>query len=164
MQQTRKIEFFVGLFVLAGMAALLMLLLKVADVRGGGSGEYYTLNAQFDNIGSLKSRSPVKIGGVVVGRVESISLDTESYLPIVQMQIDKQFGVFPETSAAQILTSGLIGEQYIGIVPGFIDEDIDMLGNGDYIEDTKSALVLEDMIGQVLYSIGGDSSTTTEDK
>ena len=80
------------------------------------------------------------------------------------MQIDKQFGQFPETSAAQILTAGLIGEQYVGIVPGFIDEDIDMLGEGDYIEDTKSALVLEDMIGQVLYSIGGDSSEKSEDK
>ena len=118
-----------------------MLLLKVADVRSGGSGEYYTLNAQFDNIGSLKSRSPVKIGGVVVGRVEGITLDTERYLPIVSMEIDKQFGYFPETSAAQILTSGLIGEQYIGIVPGFIGEDIEMLGNGDCIEDTRSALV-----------------------
>ncbi|ACH67230.1 MULTISPECIES: outer membrane lipid asymmetry maintenance protein MlaD [Aliivibrio] len=164
MQQTRKVEFFVGLFVLAGMAALLMLLLKVADVRSGGSGEYYTLNAQFDNIGSLKSRSPVKVGGVVIGRVDNITLDKESYLPIVSMQIDKQFGAFPETSAAQILTSGLIGEQYIGIVPGFIDEDIDMLGNGDFIEDTKSALVLEDMIGQVLYSIGGDSSEASEEE
>jgi len=164
MRQTRKVEFFVGLFVLAGMAALLMLLLKVADVRSGGSGENYILKAQFDNIGSLKSRSPIKIGGVVVGRVEAITLDTESYLPVVSMSIDKQFGTFPETSAAQILTSGLIGEQYIGIVPGFIDEDIDMLGDGDYIEDTKSALVLEDMIGQVLYSIGGDSSDKSEDK
>ncbi|MCE7556603.1 outer membrane lipid asymmetry maintenance protein MlaD [Aliivibrio fischeri] len=164
MQQTRKVEFFVGLFVLAGMAALLMLLLKVADVRSGGSGEYYILNAQFDNIGSLKSRSPVKVGGVVIGRVDNITLDKESYLPIVSMQIDKQFGSFPETSAAQILTSGLIGEQYIGIVPGFIDEDIDMLGNDDFIEDTKSALVLEDMIGQVLYSIGGDSSEVSEEE
>lgn len=164
MRQTRKVEFFVGLFVLSGMAALLMLLLKVADVRSGGSGENYILKAQFDNIGSLKSRSPIKIGGVVVGRVEAITLDTESYLPVVSMSIDKQFGTFPETSAAQILTSGLIGEQYIGIVPGFIDEDIDMLGDGDYIEDTKSALVLEDMIGQVLYSIGSDSSDKSEDK
>ncbi|CED72346.1 membrane protein, MCE related protein [Aliivibrio wodanis] len=164
MRQTRKVEFFVGLFVLSGMAALLMLLLKVADVRSGGSGENYILKAQFDNIGSLKSRSPIKIGGVVVGRVEAITLDTESYLPVVSMSIDKQFGSFPETSAAQILTSGLIGEQYIGIVPGFIDEDIDMLGDGDYIEDTKSALVLEDMIGQVLYSIGSDSSDKSEDK
>ena len=164
MRQTRKVEFFVGLFVLSGMAALLMLLLKVADVRSGGSGENYILKAQFDNIGSLKSRSPIKIGGVVVGRVEAITLDTESYLPVVSMSIDKQFGTFPETPAAQILTSGLIGQRYIGIVPGFIDEDIDMLGDGDYIEDTKSALVLEDMIGQVLYSIGSDSSDKSEDK
>ncbi len=164
MQQTRKIEFFVGLFVLAGITALLVLLLKVAAVNNGGSGEYYTLKAEFSNIGNLKSRSPVKVGGVVVGRVENISLDTESYLPVVSMEIDKKFGLFPETSSAQILTSGLIGEQYIGLVPGFVDEDIEMLANNDYIEDTKSALVLEDMIGQVLYSIGNDSSNNSEDE
>lgn len=164
MQQTRKVEFFVGLFVLAGIVALLILLLNVANVRSGGSGEYYTLNAQFDNIGTLTARSPVKVGGVLIGRVDSITLDKDSFLPIVSMQIDKQFGAFPETSAAQVLTSGLIGEQYIGIVPGFIDEDIELLENGDFIEDTKSALVLEDMIGQVLYSIGGDASNASEEE
>ncbi|WP_104400031.1 outer membrane lipid asymmetry maintenance protein MlaD [Vibrio penaeicida] len=162
MQQTRKLELLVGSFVIASVIAILVMILKVADVKNFGSGETYQLKAQFDNIGSLKLRSPVKIGGVVVGRVSDITLDIESYLPVITLTIDKQYGEFPETSSAQILTSGLIGEQYIGLVPGFIDEDIDMLQDGDYIEDTKSALVLEDLIGQVLYRVGGDSENSEE--
>lgn len=154
MQQTRKLEIWVGAFVLAGVIAVLVMIFKVANVTGLGSNGSYELKATFDNIGSLKVRSPVKIGGVVVGRVSGISLDTETYAPVVTMAIDENYGHFPETSSAEILTSGLIGEQYVGLVPGFVDEDIEMLGAGDYIEDTKSALVLEDLIGQFLYSSG----------
>jgi len=160
MQQTRKLELLVGGFVLASVIAVMVMIFEVADVKNFGGGDTYTLNAQFDNIGSLKPRSPVKIGGVVIGRVSGITLDTEQYVPVVSMDIDKKFGYFPETSSAQILTSGLIGEQYIGLVPGFIDEDIDMLADGDFVEDTKSALVLEDLIGQVLYRVGGDATTS----
>ncbi len=160
MRQTRKTELLVGSFVLASIIAVLIMVIEVADVRSFGSSETYSLKAQFDNIGSLKPRSPVKIGGVVVGRVSDITLDLEQYLPIVTLEIETKYGLFPETSSAQILTSGLIGEQYIGLVPGFVDEDIDMLANGDFIEDTKSALVLEDLIGQVLYRVGGDATTT----
>ncbi|MGF1784984.1 outer membrane lipid asymmetry maintenance protein MlaD [Photobacterium swingsii] len=156
MQQTKKTELWVGSFVLAGIVALLILVFQVADVKNIGSRDTYTLSAHFDNIGGLKVRSPIKVGGVTVGQVSSITLDSESYIPTVVLSIDKQFGYFPETSSAAILTSGLLGEQYVGISPGFVDDDIEMLGNGDLIEDTKSALVLEDMIGQVLYSIGGD--------
>ncbi|KMV30149.1 outer membrane lipid asymmetry maintenance protein MlaD [Photobacterium swingsii] len=156
MQQTKKTELWVGSFVLAGIIALLILVFQVADVKNIGSRDTYTLSAHFDNIGGLKVRSPIKVGGVTVGQVSSITLDSESYIPTVVLSIDKQFGYFPETSSAAILTSGLLGEQYVGISPGFVDDDIEMLGNGDLIEDTKSALVLEDMIGQVLYSIGGD--------
>lgn len=155
MQQTRKLELWVGTFVVTGVVAILIMILKVANVTGMGTGSSYSLNAYFDNIGSLKVRSPVKIGGVVVGRVSDISLDKENFLPVVTLDIDEQFGYFPETSSATILTSGLIGEQYIGLVPGFMDEDIELLKNGDIIEDTKSALVLEDLIGQVLYSVNG---------
>ncbi|MGF1725799.1 outer membrane lipid asymmetry maintenance protein MlaD [Photobacterium nomapromontoriensis] len=157
MQQMRKLELWVGSFVLAGFAALLVLVFKVADVQNLGGAETYTLKAHFDNIGGLKVRSPIKVGGVTVGKITNISLDTDTYVPVVTLAIDKQYGYFPETSSAAILTSGLLGEQYLGIEPGFVDEDIEMLGDGDLIEDTKSALVLEDMIGQVLYSIGGDS-------
>ncbi|KLV06190.1 toluene ABC transporter substrate-binding protein [Photobacterium aquae] len=156
MQQTRKLELWVGSFVLAGIAALLVLIFKVADVQSIGGTETYTLKAHFDNIGGLKVRSPIKVGGVTVGTVANITLDTETYVPVVTLSIDKKYGYFPETSSAAILTSGLLGEQFLGIKPGFVDEDIEMLHDGDLIEDTKSALVLEDMIGQVLYSIGGD--------
>ncbi len=155
MQQIRKQELWVGLFVLAGVTAILIMIFKVANVTGLGSGSTYSLNAHFDNIGSLKVRSPVKIGGVVVGRVAAIGLDKETYTPLVTLAIDEQYGQFSETSSAEILTSGLIGEQYIGLVPGFVYDDVDMLGDGDFIEDTKSALVLENMIGQVLYGING---------
>ena len=158
MQQTKKLELWVGSFVLAGLAALLVLVFKVADVQNLGGSETYTLKAHFDNIGGLKVRSPIKVGGVTVGKITNITLDTETYVPVVTLSIEKKYGFFPETSSAAILTSGLLGEQYLGISPGFVDEDIDMLGEGDLIEDTRSALVLEDMIGQVLYSIGGDSN------
>ncbi|MCO7069805.1 outer membrane lipid asymmetry maintenance protein MlaD [Vibrio cholerae] len=157
MQQTRKIEFWVGSFVIAGICAILVMIFQVADVKGLGSSNTYRLTAEFDNIGSLKVRSPVKVGGVVVGRVESIALNPKNLLPIVTLAIDSQFNQFPENSSLQILTSGLIGEQYLSLVPGFVFEDEAMLKEGDRIEDTKSALVLEDLIGQVLYSVGGGS-------
>ena len=155
MKQTRKSELWVGSFVLAGICAILVRIFQVADVKGIGSNDTYTLKAEFDNIGSLKVRSPVKVGGVVVGRVTSIGLNSESLLPVVSMAISSTYNQFPETSSVKILTSGLIGEQYIGLTPGFVFEDEQMLVEGDYIEDTKSALVLEDLIGQVLYSVGG---------
>ncbi|ROV58379.1 outer membrane lipid asymmetry maintenance protein MlaD [Vibrio ponticus] len=159
MQQTRKTELWVGSFVLAGICAVLIMIFQVADVKGIGSNDTYTVSAEFDNIGSLKVRSPVKVGGVVVGRVTAINLNPDSLLPVVKMAISSQFNQFPETSSVQILTSGLIGEQYIGLVPGFVFDDEQMLVDGDYIEDTKSALVLEDLIGQVLYSVGGGSES-----
>ncbi len=157
MQQTRKIEFWVGSFVIAGICAILVMIFQVADVKGLGSSNTYRLTAEFDNIGSLKVRSPVKVGGVGVGRVESIALNPKNLLPTVTLAIDSQFNQFPENSSLQILTSGLIGEQYLSLVPGFVFEDEAMLKEGDRIEDTKSALVLEDLIGQVLYSVGGGS-------
>lgn len=159
MQQTRKTELWVGGFVLAGICAILVMIFQVADVKGLGSNDTYTLNAEFDNIGTLKVRSPVKVGGVVVGRVTDIGLDKETLLPVVSMAIDRQYDQFADTSSAQILTSGLIGEQYVGLVPGFVfDDEGAMLADGDVIEDTKSALVLEDLIGQFLYSMGNSDS------
>ena len=91
-----------------------------------------------------------------MGRVESISLDTKTYTPLVTLSMFEKQGFYPETSSLAILTSGLLGEQYVGIKPGFILDDTEMLGNGDMIEDTKSALVLEDLIGQFIYSINKD--------
>ncbi|EGR1510523.1 outer membrane lipid asymmetry maintenance protein MlaD [Vibrio vulnificus] len=162
MQQTSKTELWVGSFVLAGICAILVMIFQVADVKGLGSGNTYTLKAQFDNIGSLKVRSPVKVGGVVIGRVSDISLNPETLVPVVSLSINSLYNQFPETSSVQILTSGLIGEQYIGLVPGFVFEDEQMLKDGDFIEDTKSALVLEDLIGQVLYSVGNKDETKKE--
>ncbi|CAM3881700.1 outer membrane lipid asymmetry maintenance protein MlaD [Vibrio sp. Of14-4] len=163
MQQTRKIELWVGTFVIAGICAVLVMIFQVADVKGLGTNDTYTLKAEFDNIGSLKVRSPVKVGGVVVGRVADIGLNKENLLPVVTMSINAEYDQFPDTSSVKILTSGLIGEQYIGLTPGFIFDDEEMLVDGNYIEDTKSALVLEDLIGQVLYSVGGGDSDKKEE-
>ncbi|WP_117236105.1 outer membrane lipid asymmetry maintenance protein MlaD [Vibrio maerlii] len=155
MQQTRKLELWVGGFVIAGVLAILVMIFQVADVKSMGSGNTYTLKAEFDNIGSLKVRSPVKVGGVVVGRVESIILNPETYVPVVSLSVDSRYNQLPETSSIKILTSGLIGEQYLSLVPGFVFDDEEMLVDGDFIEDTKSALVIEDLIGQFLYQTGG---------
>ena len=153
---SKKIELLVGLFTAIGVCAALMLALKVADSGISGSGETYQLYAKFDNIGGLKVRSPIKVGGVVVGRVSKITLDSEDYTPIVTLDIDEKYNQFSEATSVSILTAGLLGEQYIGLLPGFIDESVEMLQPNDYIEDTKSALVLEELIGQFLFSKGGD--------
>lgn len=152
----KKIELWVGVFVISAVLSLAILAFSVAGLSFKGEGRSYTLTASFSNIGGLKVRAPVKLGGVVVGRVEEISLDVESYMPIVRLAMFESKGIYPETSSLSILTSGLLGEQYIGITPGFIDDDIEMLVDGDSIEDTKSALVLEDLIGQFIYSMNKD--------
>lgn len=152
----KRLEIWVGLFVVAAIASFIVLAFSVAGLSFKGEGNSYTLQASFNNIGGLKPRAPVKLGGVVVGRVEAISLDVKNYTPVVTLSMFEKQGFYPETSSLAILTSGLLGEQYIGITPGFIDEGIDMLGDGDEIEDTKSALILEDLIGQFIYSINKD--------
>ena len=153
---SKKIELMVGIFVTLGIAALLMLALKVADSGMSGSGETYNLYAKFDNIGGLKVRSAIKVGGVIIGRVSDISLDEEDYTPVVTLKIYAQYNNFSEATSVSILTAGLLGEQYVGLLPGFIDEGIEILIPGDYIEDTKPALVLEELIGQFLFSQGSD--------
>ncbi|MGL5948102.1 MAG: outer membrane lipid asymmetry maintenance protein MlaD [Aeromonas sp.] len=155
-----KIELLVGSFMLAGLGAALALALQVAGLSFEPAGETYTLRAQFENIGGLKPRSPVKVGGVVVGRVTAISLDAQAQVPVVTLEMEKTAGEFSDTSSAAILTSGLLGEQYIGLAPGFSDADMgtQMLKNGDRIMDTKSAIVLEDLIGKFLYSQSADKA------
>lgn len=167
MQTNRRLELMVGSFVLIAVIAILVMMFKVANVTSIGPSDSYILKARFDNIGNLKVRSPVKVGGVVIGQVSQIALDTTSYVPVVTMTIGRQFGEYPDTSSAQILTSGLIGEQYVSLVPGFVMEGVSTtLDDGDYIEDTKSALVLEDLIGQFLYSSkesnNNDASSVSE--
>ena len=151
---TRKIEILVGGFIVLAIAAFLLLSLQVASSGVAGTGQSYRLHAKFENIGGLKVRSPVKVGGVVVGRVAAIELDTTYYRPVVTLEINNSYSNFPETSSLAILTSGLLGEQYLGLQPGFLDETVEILGDGDYIEDTKSALVLEELIGQFLFNRG----------
>ncbi|MEI6860316.1 MAG: outer membrane lipid asymmetry maintenance protein MlaD [Shewanella sp.] len=150
---TRKIEVLVGLFLLSGLTAFLILVFNVANVEVKSGANNYALYAKFSNIGGLKVRSPVKVGGVVVGRVSAITLDPHELVPVVELSMDKRFDQFPETSSLSILTSGLLGEQFLGLTPGFMDDDIAMLVDGDRIDDTHSALVLEELIGQFLYSV-----------
>lgn len=152
---SRKTELLVGLFVALAIAATLLLALKVANQGMSGSSDTYTVFAKFDNIGGLKERSSVKVGGVVVGRVARIYLDEQELIPVVQLEISTDYkDTFPETSSVSILTAGLLGEQYIGLQPGFIfpGEEPIYLEEDSFIVDTKSALVLEDLIGQFLFS------------
>ena len=151
-----KTEVMVGFFVALTISALLLLALKVAEQSVATEGDSYTLYAKFDNIGGLKARSAVKVCGVTVGRVSSITLDKDDFTPIVELSILKQYNGFPETSSVSILTSGLLGEQYVGFQPGFSFDGVADLQDGDYLQDTKSALVLEDLIGQFLFNRGSD--------
>jgi len=151
-----KTEVMVGFFVVLTIGALLLLALKVANQSVTNNSDTYTLYAKFDNIGGLKARSSVKVGGVTVGRVSSITLDENDFTPVVELSISKDYAGFPETSSVSILTSGLLGEQYVGFQPGFSFDGVANLKDGDYLQDTKSALVLEDLIGQFLFNRGSD--------
>jgi len=151
---SKKVEFMVGLFVALGIAALLMLSYKVAKTGISGNDETYDLYAKFSNIGGLKVRSPIKVGGVVIGRITHIDLDSKDYTPKVTLTIYKKYNKLSDATSVSILTAGLLGEQYIGLQPGFVDESVEILQPGDFIEDTKPALVLEELIGQFLFSQG----------
>lgn len=153
-----KTELMVGVFVVLTVAAVLLLALKVANQSMTNEGDTYTLYAKFDNIGSLKTRSAVKLGGVTIGRVESINLDKDDFTPVVELSILDKYTGFPETSSVSILTAGLLGEQYVGFQPGFSFDGVAELKDGDYLQDTKSALVLEDLIGQFLFNRGSEEN------
>ncbi|MDE3931431.1 outer membrane lipid asymmetry maintenance protein MlaD [Glaesserella parasuis] len=162
MRQSIKYEFWVGLFVLLGLGALVFLGLRVANVQGFSSEKSYSLYATFDNIGGLKVRAPIKVGGVVIGRVSDIQLDPKTYTPKVTLVINEEFNQIPDTSSLSIKTAGLLGEQYIALNVGFVLEgETAMLKEGDSFADTNSAMVLEDLIGQFLY--GDKKSDKTED-
>ncbi|GLP95822.1 outer membrane lipid asymmetry maintenance protein MlaD [Paraferrimonas sedimenticola] len=155
---TRKMELMVGAFMLAGLAALAILVVRVANVDLSPSNDSYQVSAVFDNIGGLKAGSPVKVGGVVVGRVAKIELDPELLSPRVTLLMDGRYREFSDNSTVSILTSGLLGEQYIGLTPGFfLEDETELLAEGSVIHDTRSAIVLEDLIGQFLYSLKSDN-------
>jgi phospholipid/cholesterol/gamma-HCH transport system substrate-binding protein len=142
-------EIMVGLFVAAGIAAFFMLAMKVSNLATFSDGDGYRVKAAFENIGGLQVRSPVKAGGVTVGRVAAIEYDSQTYQAKVVMQISKAFSQFPMDTSASILTAGLLGEQYVGLEPGAEEE---YLKDGDSLYLTESAMVLERMIGQFLYN------------
>lgn len=143
----RGIETLVGLFVLLGLLAIVFLALKAANLASFRVGSTYAVTAKFDNIGGLKVRAPVKSAGVTVGRVTAIALDVKSYQGTVTMELEE--GVyFPADTSAKILTSGLLGDQYVGLEPGGSDQN---LKAGDQIRMTQSAVVLENLIGRFLY-------------
>ena len=142
------LDFWVGLFVLVGIVALLFLALKAGNMSAFSFAKTYQVKAAFDNIGGLKVRAPVKSAGVVVGRVSQILFDDKTYQATVVIDMDQRYQ-FPKDSSAKILTSGLLGEQYIGLEAG---GDEKMLRAGDTITMTQSALVLENLISQFLFS------------
>ena len=145
---TRSIETLVGLFVLLGLIALLFLALKAANLGNFNTESTYSIAARFDNIGGLKVRAPVRSAGVTVGRVTAITLDPKTYQGVVSMDIRLGFK-FPKDSSAKILTAGLLGDQYVGLEPGGDEAN---LAPGATISQTQSALVLENLIGQVLFN------------
>jgi len=142
------LDLWVGIFVCAGIGALLILALKVGNATTNLGGPSYRVTAQFDNIGGLKPRAPVKSAGVVVGRVASIGFDGNRYVARVVLSLDQDYK-FPKDTTASILTSGLLGEQYVGLDAG---GDTANLADGDTIKLTQSAVVLEKLISQFLYS------------
>lgn len=150
-----RTNFFVGLFVLAGIIALLFLALKAANLSSVGSSSNYEVSAYFDNIGGLKARAPVRSAGVLVGRVKSITYDNDTFQAKVIMALSDKYK-FPADSSAKILTAGLIGEQYIGLQPGGDDKD---LKDGSRIEFTQSAIVLENLISQFLFNKAEDNNS-----
>lgn len=141
------LDLWVGIFVIAGIAALLFLALKVGSMNAVTSSDSYEVIARFENIGGLKSRAPVKSAGVVVGRVTDIRFDNEVYEAAVTLRLDKRYA-FPKDTTATIMTSGLLGEQYIGLEAG---GDSEKLKDEDRILITQDAVVLENLIGQFLY-------------
>jgi len=151
------LDFWVGLFVAAGLAALFALALKVSNADNFDSGSSYSVNASFDNIGGLKVRSPVKSAGVVVGRVSNIRFDNRTFAAVVTIKLDSRYR-FPKDTSAAIMTSGLLGEQYMALEPG---GDAHNLVQGDTIRITQSAVVLENLISQFLYNKASDSSSSS---
>jgi phospholipid/cholesterol/gamma-HCH transport system substrate-binding protein len=149
MNTTRAIEIGVGMFVAAGLGALFVLAMKVSNLSAFNQSDGYEVVARFENIGGLKVRSAVTAGGVRVGRVAAIDYDSDRYEAVVSLVIEPRFDRLPRDTSASIFTAGLLGEQYVGLEPGGDDR---FLTSGDEIRITQSALVLEQVVGQFLFS------------
>ena len=150
------IDLWVGLFMVAGLCALTILALKVGNMGSFGGTDTYLLSAEFTNIGGLKPRAAVKSAGVVVGRVAAITFDNDKFMAKVSMNIEKSFK-FPKDTSASILTAGLLGEQYVGLEGGADDA---MLAGGETVKLTQSAVVLEKLISQFMYSKAAEGGTS----
>ena len=146
--QRKSFDIWLGLFVLLGAVALMFLALKAGNMSSFSFEKTYTVSSRFDNIGGLKPRAPVKSAGVVVGRVGDITFDNQDYRALVTLQLQERYK-FPKDSSAKILTSGLLGEQYVDIEPGGDEAN---LAAGDQIKMTQSAIVLENLISQFIYN------------
>ena len=153
MQQTRSVEIGTGLFVLLGMSALFFLTTQTTGGERFSADDTYEVEAYFDNVGSLKPRAPVAMSGVTIGRVTSVTFDAQRLQARVTFEIDSQYGTIPDDSDASILTSGLLGSQYIGLQAGGSE---DSLEDGSEIFFVQDAIVLENLIGKFLVSSGGD--------
>ncbi|MFM9983166.1 MAG: outer membrane lipid asymmetry maintenance protein MlaD [Burkholderiales bacterium] len=153
------IDLWVGALVAMGLAALLFLALKVGNLASFSTSEVYQVQAKFANIGGLKVRAPIKSAGVVVGRVADVRFDNDSYEAVVTMNIEGQFK-FPRDTSAKILTSGLLGEQYVGLEAG---GDSAMLKSGDRVKLTQSAVVLENLISQFMFSKAQESGKDSKE-
>jgi len=154
----KTIDVWVGLFVLLGLAALLFLAFQAGNMRSLSFGQTYSVTGRFDNIGGLKPQAPVKSAGVVVGRVGEIAFDDKSFQASVRLDMESEFK-FPKDSSLKILTAGLLGEQYIGIEAGGDEKN---LAEGDQINRTQSATVLEDLINQFIYSKAAEGKEGSE--
>jgi len=149
MHISRSIEILVGFFVMLGFVAMFFLSMEVSNLSNASGDDGYDITASFENVGSLKVRAPVAMAGVNVGRVTAINFDPETFEAVVTMSIEAKYNQLPSDSNASILTAGLLGEQYVGLEPGGEDE---ILKDGSQLELTQSALVLEQIIGQFLFS------------
>jgi phospholipid/cholesterol/gamma-HCH transport system substrate-binding protein len=149
MKKTTRIEIMVGVFMAAALAALFFLAMKVSNLGTFTAGDVYQVTARFENVGGLKVKAPVTMAGVEVGRVQDIGYDPKTFQAVVTLGIHSRYDEIPDDTFAKILTAGLLGEQYIGLEPG---GSLRNLTNGDQIALTQSALVLEDIIGQFIFS------------
>jgi phospholipid/cholesterol/gamma-HCH transport system substrate-binding protein len=146
-------ELAVGAFMVMGIIALILMALRVSGLSAADAGDKYTIKAYFENLGGLTERAKVSMSGVTIGRVSRIYLDTEDYVAVVEMEINQSMSSLTTDTSAAILTAGLLGEKYIGLTVGADDE---YLEEGGVIEDTQSALVLEELIGQFLFNSAED--------
>ena len=154
--QRKNIEIWVGIFIIAGLAALTMLAIQVSNA-GAGGGSTFRITANFTNVGGLSEKAPVRIGGVRIGRVGEITIDRESYRAVVGMDIDARYDNLPVDTSASIFTAGLLGAQFVGLQPG--GDDL-YLEEGDSLDITQSALQLETLISQFLFSQGKTEEST----